>query len=309
MKELDEEKISVSSQTLTITEGYMPFLGHKTYYRVVGERQKGKDPVILLHGGPGSTHNYFELLNELATTGHQLVMYDQIGCGNSYLDGHPELWTQDVWLDEMEALVKHLKIEKYHLLGQSWGGMMAIAMCCDRDATQIASVILSSANPSASLWSDEQHRQIRESLSAEEQEAIFRAEETGNFEDPAYLEANDHYMQMFCAGPYTEQDPECLWRPKQAGKESYVYGWGPNEYVPTGSLGNFEYLEKMKTMTVPTLVINGSSDLCTTKIAKAMHDNLPNSEWIEFEGSRHMPFADDTQHYIRVIKDWLRRRG
>lgn len=75
-----------------ITEGYMPFMGYKTYYRIVGEPSE-KAPLLLLHGGPGSTHNYFEVLDCMADTGRQVISYDQIGCGNSYLDGHPELWT------------------------------------------------------------------------------------------------------------------------------------------------------------------------------------------------------------------------
>lgn len=305
----NEDDTSEVKPKLKITEGYIPYLGHMTYYRLVGERQEGKAPIILLHGGPGSTHNYFEVLDELALTGHQLVMYDQIGCGNSYLDGHPELWNKEVWLDEFEALVKYLKIDRYHLLGQSWGGMMAIAFCCDRDASDIVSVILSSACPSASMWSQEQHRRIKETLSQEEQDAIALAEETGNFEDEGYLAANNHYMELFSNGPYTEKDPECLWRPKKFGNEAYLYGWGPNEYVPTGTLHDFEYLDKMKNMTVQTLVINGSRDLCSTNIAKAMHDNLPNSEWVEFKGARHMVFADDNKNYIRVVKDWLKRKN
>ena len=90
-----------------ITEGYMPYLEHQTYYRIVGEKQpNGKAPLICLHGGPGSTHNYYEVLDNLADDdARMIVMYDQIGCGNSYLDGHPELWNQDVWLDELLSLI------------------------------------------------------------------------------------------------------------------------------------------------------------------------------------------------------------
>ena len=81
----------------------MPFMGYKTYYRVVGEASE-KAPLLLLHGGPGSTHNYFEVLDCIADTGRQVISYDQIGCGNSYLDGHPELWTQKTWIDELIAI-------------------------------------------------------------------------------------------------------------------------------------------------------------------------------------------------------------
>ena len=66
---------------MEIREGYMPFLEYKTYYRVVGKNTGNKKPLVLLHGGPGSTHNYFEVLDRIAEEdGRQLVMYDQIGC-------------------------------------------------------------------------------------------------------------------------------------------------------------------------------------------------------------------------------------
>lgn len=89
----------------------MPFLGHRTYYRIVGEASE-KTPLLLLHGGPGSTHNYFEVLDCIALTGRQVISYDQIGCGNSYLDGHPELWTLKTWLDELIALREYLKLDR-----------------------------------------------------------------------------------------------------------------------------------------------------------------------------------------------------
>ena len=113
-----------------ITEGYMPYMGYQTYYRVVGEATE-KAPLLLLHGGPGSTHNYFEVLDCIAETGRQVISYDQIGCGNSYLDGHPELWTQKTWIDELIAIREYLHLDNVHLLGQSWGAMQAIAYVID----------------------------------------------------------------------------------------------------------------------------------------------------------------------------------
>ena len=118
-----------------ITEGYMPFMGYQTYYRIVGEASE-KAPLLLLHGGPGSTHNYFEVLDCIADTGRQVISYDQIGCGNSYLDGHPELWTLQTWIDELIAIREYLHLETVHILGQSWGAMQAIAYAGGR-AVQI----------------------------------------------------------------------------------------------------------------------------------------------------------------------------
>ncbi len=73
-------------------EGYISYLDYQTYYRIVGDPTSRKTPLLMLHGGPGSTHNYFELLDSLAEEdGRLLISYDQLGCGNSWLDGHPEL--------------------------------------------------------------------------------------------------------------------------------------------------------------------------------------------------------------------------
>ena len=83
---------------MKITEGYMPFMGYQTYYRIAGECTGNKKPLLLLHGGPGSTHNYFELLDELAEDGRAIISDDPLGCGYSYLDGHPELWCWDIEL-------------------------------------------------------------------------------------------------------------------------------------------------------------------------------------------------------------------
>lgn len=106
---------------MEIKEGYMPFMGYQTYYRIVGKTEEGKSPIILLHGGPGSTHNYFELLDRVAESGRAVIMYDQLGCGNSFVEGHPELWTPETWLNELCVLIDYLHIDHFHLLGQSWG--------------------------------------------------------------------------------------------------------------------------------------------------------------------------------------------
>ena len=117
---------------MKITEGYMPYLGYKTYYRIAGECSGNKKPLILLHGGPGSTHNYFEVLDRLADEGRAIISYDQLGCGNSYVEGHSELWCSKTWMNELIELRKYLGLNELHLLGQSWGGMLSIEYLCDQ---------------------------------------------------------------------------------------------------------------------------------------------------------------------------------
>ena len=288
---------------MRIEEGYMPYLGHKTYYRIVGEPSEEKKPLLLLHGGPGSTHNYFEVLDRIADTGRQVISYDQIGCGNSYLDGHPELWTMETWMNELIALRGHLHLDQLHILGQSWGGMLIIAYLIEKQPEGIKSAILSSTLSSATLWAKEQHRLIG-MMPENEREAIRKAEETGGWSDPDYLKANDHYMTLHCAS-IDENSPECVRRPKRAGSESYVYGWGPNEYVPTGTLGNFEYTERLGEIRNPCLIFSGSEDLSTPKVAGTMYEGIAGSRWELMEGSRHMCFVDRHEDYCRILAQWL----
>ena len=93
-----------------ITEGYMPFIGYQTYYRIVGE-PSDKAPLLLLHGGPGSTHNYFEVLDCIADTGRQVISYDQIGCGNSTAQYIFLIMQDDLHFDD-EAIATALNVKR-----------------------------------------------------------------------------------------------------------------------------------------------------------------------------------------------------
>jgi len=289
---------------MKIQEGYMPFMGHKTYYRIAGECAPGKYPIVMMHGGPGSTHNYFEVLDCIADSGHAVISYDQLGCGNSFVDGHPEWWTLETWTNELIALRQHLGLSRCHILGQSWGGMLAISYLIDQKPQGICSAVLSSTLPNSALWGREQHRLITY-MPKEEQEAIARAEASGDYSQPDYVAANDHFMSLHCAGAVTEESPECLRRPKRAGAEPYLYGWGPNEYTPQGNLRDFDYTDRLGEITVPCLIMSGTEDLCTPIVAKTMFDGIPNSQWELFAGCRHMPFVEETEHYCRVLSAWL----
>lgn len=286
-----------------VVTGKMPFMGHETFYRIVGE-PSDKAPLLLIHGGPGSTHNYFEVLDDLAaTTGRQIISYDQIGCGESYVEGQPELWTLETWEDELEALRQHLGLSRLHLLGQSWGGMLIIAYLIDRRPEGVDSVILSSTLSSSSLWSHEQHRLIS-FMPQHEQAAIAKAVETGNYDDDAYLKANDHYTALH-ADEITENSPECFRRKKRFGTESYIAAWGPNEYTPTGTLKDFEYTDRLEEIAQPALIISGTNDECTPLVAKTMFDRIPNARWELLDGARHMTFIDQPDNYKRILADWL----
>lgn len=289
---------------MKITEGYMPYLGYQTYYRIVGESRDWKNPLVLLHGGPGSTHNYFELLDALAEEGRALIMYDQLGCGRSATGSHPELWNMETWKGELEALRQYLGLDRIHLLGQSFGGMLALAYVCDEHPEGVESLILSSTLPSSALWAREQHRMIR-LMPERMQEAIRTAEETGNYGTSEYEEANREFMRRHCAPDVTPDSPECVRREKGEGREAYMTAWGPNEFTPLGNLKDFEYRDQLGEIQIPSLIISGVNDLCTPLVAKTMYDAIPDARWELFENSRHMPFLEENGKYLRVVSAWM----
>ena len=292
---------------MEIREGYMPFLEYKTYYRVVGKNTGNKKPLVLLHGGPGSTHNYFEVLDRIAEEdGRQLVMYDQIGCGNSYVENRPDLWNSKVWIEELIELRKHLGLNEIHLLGQSWGGMQTLEYVCNYKPEGLKSIILSSTLPASWLWTEEAQRMIAQ-MPQDMQDAIKKATEYGDYSSPEYQAAEAEYMRQHCAGEVTENDPECLRRPKKAGRESYVVGWGPNEFTPLGTLKDYDVIDQLGDIKEPALIINGGNDLCTPYVAKFMYDRIPNSEWELFRTCRHMCFVEDNDHYVEVLKKWMNK--
>lgn len=283
-----------------IEEKYIPFREYQTYVRIVKEDDQDSVPILLLHGGPGSTHNYFEVLDPLAKQ-RPVISYDQLGCGNSYVDHHPQLWTLSTWMEELDNVIKSLHLTRFHLLGQSWGGMLALAYALQQPQS-LQSLILSSTLSSSQLWGREQHRMLKY-MTKEEQDAITKAEETGNWQDEMAQKVIARYMKLHCAD-IKDNDPECLRREKRSGTESYMTAWGPNELTPQGTLKNFDVTDKLCEIKVPCLIISGTDDLCTPLIAKTMYDHLPYARWELFANARHMVFAEYTEKYLQMLADW-----
>jgi proline-specific peptidase len=117
-----------------IQEGYVSFAGYRTWYRIAGEGEVGgKLPLLCLHGGPGATWHHMAPYENLAE-GRRVVFYDQLGCGNSAV-GEPHdssLWTVELYLEEIDTIRQSLGLERCHILGHSWGGMLAMAYAAKR---------------------------------------------------------------------------------------------------------------------------------------------------------------------------------
>src|SRR3954452_17986614 len=165
--------------SLPVSEGYVDYRGGRTWYRVCGDLASGAVPLLALHGGPGSTHHYFGPLEQLGSQ-RPVVVYDQIGCGSSDRPQGIE-WSVSVFREEVDAVRSQLGLERIHLLGTSWGGMLALEHVL-AGGQGIAGLILSSTLASVQHWAAEQAL-LRDTLPADVVEVLDRHERAGTYDD------------------------------------------------------------------------------------------------------------------------------
>lgn len=294
---------------MNIQEGYIKFENYQTYYRIVNPQYK-KTPLVLLHGGPGSTHNSFELLDDFSEKDERpLIMYDQLGCGKSSHPSDKSLWVKETWIKEFINLREQLHLNEIHLMGHSWGGMLEIIYLTSYPHSTIKSVTLSSTLASVKLWREETHRLIKY-LSLKDQKAIKLAEEKNDFSSPTVKKANEHFYKRFIrrANLNSLNTPECLRRKKLDSSESYETAWGVNEYSPSGTLKDYEYLDKLKNIKEPVLLISGTDDESTPLQNKMMLDNLQcQKEWVLLKDANHMTYYDQHDLYEECLQKFLNK--
>jgi L-proline amide hydrolase len=292
-----------------VSEGFVSFGGFRTWYRVVGDlAQPGpaKFPLLVLHGGPGGPSDYLEPLEELADTGRPIVFYDQLGCGNSDQPHDPSLWSVEFFLEELATVRQELGLGHIHLLGHSWGGMLAMEYALTQPAG-LVSLILSSSPASIPQWIAEANR-LRRELPQEVEETLRYHEEAGTTDDPAYEEA----MMVFYRRHVCRLDPwpaplMRTFAKLEANPEVYNTMFGPSEFHATGTLKEWEIRDRLGEIRLPTLVTSGRYDEATPAIAETVHRGIAGSEWVIFERSAHNAHLEEEDEYRRVVNDFMRR--
>ncbi|MDQ2742660.1 MAG: proline iminopeptidase-family hydrolase [Chloroflexota bacterium] len=288
-------------------EGVISYRNHDLAYRIAGEGEaEGSLPLLVLHGGPGASYDYLRPLENLAQRGRRVIFYDQLGSGRSDHPDDPSLWTVDYYVAEIEGVREALGLERIHLLGHSWGGMLGMEYALTQP-DGLESFTIASSPASAPLWVSEANRLLSE-LPWDIQDTIRQHEAAGTIDSPEFQAASlQFYQRHVCRlnpwPPYVTRSFEFL------AKYPQVYNamQGHSEFVITGSLKDWDVTSRLKEITVPVLITSGGFDEATPSVAGAVHSAIQGSQWILFENSAHMAHAEETERYMQVLGEFLGR--
>ncbi|WP_010098764.1 proline iminopeptidase-family hydrolase [Ornithinibacillus scapharcae] len=288
---------------MTISEGFIPVTGGNVWYQK-HDNQTNNAPVIILHGGPGSSHWSLQGLRELADV-RPVVLYDQLGCGKSDRPTDSSLWNIDRFVEELKQLTEGLGLEEFHLLGHSWGTTLAAAYYL-KNPTGVQSIIFSSPCLSAPLWAEDQKKNLKK-LPIDIQRTIQECEENGNTDSKEYKEATNVFNNHFvCRLP--EYERPAFLKEGAAYKNTEIYNimWGSSEFDVAGNLKNFDCTQELHKISIPTLYTCGRYDEATPESTKYFSTLTPNSNYHVFENSAHMPYIEEPDQYLNIIKEFLR---
>jgi proline-specific peptidase len=284
-----------------VNEGYIDVPGGKVWYRETGTGDE--TPLLCLHGGPGSAHYCLEPLEALGTN-RRVIFYDQLGCGNSDRPDNPALWTIDRFIEELAQVRAALSLDRLHLFGSSWGGILAQQYVLDR-RPQLQSLILCGSPASMPRWAAE----CAELLARQPPEVVkvIRDHEASGFTTcPEYQAAIlGFYREHFCR---LDPWPACLERSfAEASGPVYYAMNGPSEFTITGSLRDWDVMDRLGEIEIPTLLIGGRYDECRPAHLEEMHCRIPGSEIAIIENASHLCFAEQPAEFMMLVNSFFDR--
>lgn len=292
---------------IPVQEGHADFRDYKTWYRVTGELDTGKTPLVVLHGGPGCTHDYVDSFKDLAAQGRAVVHYDQLGNGGSthLRDKGADFWTPRLFLGELENLLDHLGVaSNYHILGQSWGGMLGAEHAVTRPAG-LRALVIANSPASMELWVSEANR-LREALPPEVQATLLRHEADGTTDTAEYEAAVTvfNHRHVCRTLPWPDEVNRTF---AAIGADPTVYHTmnGPSEFHVVGTLRSWSIIDRLHQIAVPTLLISGKYDEATPATVQPYMDNIKDVRWEVFDESSHMPHVEERELCMARVGGFL----
>ena len=271
-------------------------------------RDGDKAPVVVLHGGPGAAHDYLESVAEAAQrAGRPCVLYDQIGCGRSQHrpDAPADVWTVELFRRELNALLDHLEIgDRYHVLGQSWGGMLGMEHALEHPPG-LRSLVVADSPASMDLWVQEANR-LRELLPDDVQETLTRHEAEGTTDSQEYEQAMMVFYERHVCRivPF----PDSLQRTfAQLNDDPTVYHTmnGPSEFHVVGKLRTWDITPRLADVRVPVLVISGEYDEATPAVVLPLASALPDARWELIADASHTPHLEQPARFFGLVDEFF----
>jgi proline iminopeptidase len=286
--------------------------GHELAYWEAGS---GPETLLGLHGGPGAEHRYLRRLFELAGDDLRVVLYDQLGSGESDRPDDASLWAVPRFVEELETVRTRLELGPVHLYGQSWGGMLALQYALDH-AEGVRSLVLSNTGASTA----EIYRsmcQLKLDLGARPFVRMVAYEAADDLENEEYKAVT---MELFSRHlrRSTPFDPE---RSRREFDEimtplmatlgpAYFHMWGPHEFLLTGTLAGWDVEDRLGEIAAPTLILTGAYDEIDLRCHRILAEGIADNEFVIFGNSSHCTILEkEGDLYLAAIRDFVRRRS
>ncbi len=279
----------------------------------VWTKRVGNNPrvkLLLLHGGPGATHEYFEACDSyLPAAGIEYFYYDQLGSAYSDQPDDPDLWDIDRFVDEVEQVRVALGLDRsnFFLLGHSWGGVLGIEYAL-RHQDQLKGLVISNMMASGPAYNAYAENVLMPAMDQAALAEIKGFEARGETADPRYMEllVEHHYVDHVLRMPVADW-PDPVNRAFAAINQSvYVPMQGPSELGVSGKLLTWDRTDDLDRIEVPTLVIGARHDTMDPAFMEVMASRLPKGRYLYCASGSHMAMYDDQETWFAGLVEFLR---
>src|SRR6266849_466506 len=285
----------------------LPVVGGK--YKV-WTKQMGSGPVkvLLLHGGPGFSHEYLEACESfLPQAGIEMYYYDQLGCNNSDQPDDPAIWTLDRYATEVEEVRRGLGLEHFVLYGHSWGGILAIEYALHHQE-HLKGLVISNMMASIPEYNRYANEVLKPGMDQAALAEIERLEAAGDFENPEFMQLlmQHHYIHHILRMP-ADQWPDPVNRAfAKLNYKLYTLMQGPSELGASGRLVDWDRVDDLVAIKVPTLVIGATYDSMDPSHMEMMAGRIPGARFHLCANGSHLCMYDDQKSYFDALVGFIR---
>jgi len=279
----------------------------------VWTKRFGNNPrmkLLLLHGGPGATHEYFECMESfLPQEGIEFIYYDQLGSAYSDQPKDKDLWVTERFVDELEQVRTALGLNRdnFYLLGHSWGGIVAMEYAL-KHQDNLKGLIISNMMSSAPDYDRYANEVLAKGMDPNVVKQIRAFEAKGDFENPKYMELlfTNYYVKHILRLPLEEWPDPVNRAFNKLNHDIYVLMQGPSEFGISGRLEKWDRSKDLPQITVPTLVIGAQYDTMDPEHMKWMSTQVRNGSYLYCPNGSHMCMYDDQETYIRGVVKFIK---